>query len=241
MKRTGLLLAAMLLCMSNSLQAQESEFGMWGSLGVKKSLSKKWGVSAEAEYRAQDGLKSTDRWSLGVSTDYKLASWLKAEAGYVYMYKRKLTEYTDKGNLVPAYWQPRHRVYVSFTGNVKFNRFKLSLRERWQWTEFTGLSTAKFDGDDLSKRLSDKVISGHGENVLRSRLQLEYSIPHSGLTPLMSVEHFQADKLKKMRYSIGAEYDLSKQHSLKLLYIYNNPKEDEQKGSIISLGYTLKL
>ena len=242
MKRTGLLLAAFLLCMGSSLQAQESEFGLWTSLGVKKSLNKKWAIGAEAEYRAQDNLKSTDRWSLGISTDYKLTSWLKAEAGYIYMHKRKMSDYTDKGNFVPAYWQPRHRVFVSFTGTAKLNRFKLSLRERWQWTATKGLSTPKYDGDDLSERISDKVVNGHGENVLRSKLQLEYDIQHSGFTPFISVEHYQANKLKKMRYTIGTEYELSKQHAFKALFIYNDPSSgDEMKGTIVSLGYTLKL
>ncbi len=124
-----------------------SDFGLWTSVGVEKKLTKKWGVELEGELRTQDAMKEVSRYSLGVSTDYKLTSWLKVDAGYVFLRDYNLSEFKAdpiaeedegwvayQGDLYAPYWTTRHRANVSLTGSVKLGRFKLSLRERWQYT-----------------------------------------------------------------------------------------------------------
>ena len=62
------------------LEDEISDFGVWTSVGVEKKINKKWGVELEGEFRTADAFNEVARYSLGISTDYKLTSWLKADA-----------------------------------------------------------------------------------------------------------------------------------------------------------------
>lgn len=225
---------------SVSAFAEGDDFNIWGSVEVDKSITKKWGVSAELEYRTNDHVSTTDRWSIGIGTDYKILSWLKADVGYSYLHSRIATSTTKKGNIIPAYWQPRHRAYVSLTGSVKFNRVKILLRERWQFTHRTSQSVPKYDSDGVTPK-DDEVIESKNKNVLRSRLQVEYDIPNCKLSPYASFELYNSDVIEKERYTVGCEYGINKKNKVKLYYLYQNKADDDEpNGSVIGVGYTFK-
>ena len=61
--------------------AQSDDFGLDFSLEVEKKLSKKWSLGFEGELRTRDNTKTVDRWSGGLSADFKITKWLKASAG----------------------------------------------------------------------------------------------------------------------------------------------------------------
>ena len=163
---------------------------------------------------------------------------------YTYIYYNHPSEITNKGNVIPEYWQPKHRFYFQLTGKVSLNRFTFSLRERWQYTYRPSQSVSKFDGDDGSPK-DDEYVKGKGKNVLRSRLQATYNIPKCSLTPYASCEltHLLNDKgaIDKTRWTLGVEWKLSKHHGLDFYYLYqNHADEDEANGHVIGAGYTFK-
>ena len=241
--------------------AQSDDFGLDFTLETQKKLSKNWSASLEGELRTRNNTKTVDRWALGLSVDYKVAKWLKASAGYTYLYDHnQRTTYFDATDdevidgdadagdpkKYVDYWGSRHRFNLSLTFDKKlFGDFRFSLRERWQYTyrpeqtvdqRWSILDNA-FDG-------KSKSYSGKGKNVLRSRLQVEYDKKGLALTPYVNAELFNAWNVQKIRYNVGVDWKLSKQHSLGLFYRYQHVYDDdddfEPNIHMLGLGYKFK-
>ena len=213
-------------------------------LEVKKKIFSGFDASLEGEFRTRDGLQTVERWSGSAGVSYKMFRWLKASAGYTFIHYYHPMEVTKKGNYIPEYWQPKHRVNLSLTGKVDWRRFTFSLRERWQYTYRPSQSVPKFDGDDGSVK-NDEYISGKGKNVLRSRLQVEYNIRKCAFTPYTSCElSYSLNEIgafEKLRWTLGTEWKLSKKHALDFYYLYQNKADDDEaNGHVIGAGYSFK-
>ena len=79
--------------------------------------------------------------------------------------------------------------------------------------------------------------------VLRSRLQVEYKTKGFPITPYASVELFNGMDLQKVRYTIGYDYKINKQHSMGLYYRYqhvNSDDDNEVNRHYVGLSYQLK-
>jgi hypothetical protein len=172
----------------------------------------------------------------------------------------------DDGNLIPkhenrdaAYWYTRHRATVSLTGSVKWGRFKFSLRERYQFTHrmrsycdryryyyYESLKKWDYELSDFEQpeQLTDEKKS-KSDHKLRSRLAVSYDIKKCPFEPFAEVEvyneldnHFA---FNKVRYTIGTEYKINKEHKLKLYYRYQDYADiDEVSGHILGLGYAFE-
>lgn len=267
MKRLfGVLALAM---MSVAGFAQSDDFGTILSVEADKKINKKFSVGLEAEMRTRDDVKKVDRWSAGVQASYKVSSWLKASAGYTFLYdnNEKASYYDDDDEVVTRdigiragdlkrsaqYWGVRHRFDVSLTGSYKFGKLDLSLRERWQYTyrpEHTvDNRTIYYDEEEdepVPAGISDgksHTYKAKGKNVLRSRLQAEYKTKGFPITPFANVELFNGWALEKIRYTAGAEYKINKKNSVELFYRYqhvNDDSDDEPNRHIIGLTYKVK-
>lgn len=240
--------------------AQSDDFGLDFSLEAQKKLSRQWSLSLEGELRTRDDSKTNDRWSLGLGVDYKVAKWLKASAGYTFLYdNNERISYSDEDDVLDGdfeevglpkkraqYWAPRHRFNLSLTFDKKLiGDFRFSLRERWQYTyrpEYTvderwSYVKQAYDG-------KEKTYSGKGKNVLRSRLQVEYDKKGLALTPYANVEFFNAWSLQKTRFNLGLDWKLSKQHSLDFFYRYQNVRSDdddlEPNRHLLGVSYKFK-
>lgn len=242
-----------------------SDFGLWTSVGVEKKITKKWGVELEGELRTQDAMKEVSRYSLGISTDYKLTSWLKVDAGYIFLRDYNLSEFKAdpiaeedegwvayQGDLYAPYWTTRHRANVSLTGSVKLGRFKLSLRERWQYTyrpeteKGHEYHVGYCEGVPVEPVIEDKgmkKVKGKGSNVLRSRLQVAYDIKSVPFEPYASCEMYHdGGGLKKTRYTIGGDYKIAKKHTVGLYYRYQDfsGSDEGESTHILGVGYKFK-
>jgi Protein of unknown function (DUF2490). len=162
MNREKLLIIFFISLFFINLSAQNNQFGIWTELNVKKSIDKRWSISAQGEYRTTNGLSQTDRWNFGLNTSYKLTSWLKADAGYLWIQNKNPERTTSKGNIVSSYWLNRHRTNVSLTGSLNWNKLKFSLRERWQYTYRPEIKVSKFGKDGTTPK-EDEIIEGKGK------------------------------------------------------------------------------
>lgn len=229
------------LCMvASATYAQE----LWTSAGMKFGIAKGLTGNVEGEYRTQDGLAGTERWTASAGLDYKPLRWLKLAAEYKYIHRHVESRTTKKGNIVSDYWQPRHRASFSLTGSYRWNRFTFSLRERYQYTYHTEQRVAKWDGDDGSAK-SDELVDAKSKHVLRSRLEAEYNIRKSRFTPFASCELYNSLTSgfdhEKTRWTFGTDYKLNKRHSLSAFYRYvDTTDEDESNRHIIGVGYKFK-
>ena len=236
-----------LFALTTMTKAQSNDFGTWYELGAEKKLSKKWNLGVEGEFRTRNNSRTADRWSAGLNAEYKIIRGLKASAGYALLYDNNQEELDLKSDglrpnkWTPSYWGMRHRFNVSLTGNINWGRLNVSLRERWQYTYRPEAEGKKYDFDDEAWT----SVKGKGKNVLRSRLQLSYDIPHWKFDPFANVEMFNTDKgIDKMRYQIGVDYKYQKKHVFSLTYRYQNVNSNDDDNDVnshmIGLSYKLK-
>lgn len=239
--------AALILTTAMPVTAQ-SEGGLVLSAEAEKKINKKLSVSLEAAMRTRNDFKTLDRWSLDLGASYKLTSWLKADAGYMLMDQNnhEKINYKSSGaydNWRPSYWGLKHRVYASLTGSYKLGNIKLSLRERWQYTYRPEKTTQRWDFDD--ETWEDKVRSGKGKNQLRSRFEISYDKKRALFTPYANVELYNSWGIEKVRYTVGTDIRLNKQHSLTAFYRFQdirNADADDYDPDMhyLGIGYKFK-
>ena len=135
-------------------------------------------------------------------------------------------------------------MYASLTGSYKFsNNIKLSLRERWQYTYRPEKTVQRWDFDD--ETWEDKVRSSKGKNQLRSRFEISYDKKRALFTPYASIELYNSWAIEKIRYTVGTDIRLTKQHSLSAFYRFQNMKNvdaDDYDPDMhyIGVGYKFK-
>ena len=220
---------------------------------AEKKLSRQASVSVEGDFRSRNDFKTADRWSLSAGASYKLGKNLKAAAAYQLIWRnnRESLSYnttdgavTGYNNWRPSYWGVNHRLSASLTGSHKVHDIRFSLRERWQYTYRPSKDVERWDFDNA--KWETKTRSGKGKNVLRSRLQAEYSKKKARLLPFASIEAYNSWAVDKVRYTIGTDYKLNKQHSLSLYYRFQDAMSDDDLDydpniHLVGLSYTIKL
>ena len=256
---------------SASAQNEDDEFGVWATFEASKKINKKLKLDFEAELRTIEGVGDIDRVSIGAGASYKLAKWLKASAGYIFMYTHSLDEKKikeafdeDKGlydyNIDHDYWTERHRFHLSLSGEYKVGRVEFSLRERLQYTRTNSATTDEtkyrwqqnFDdeGNELPSTLGTEKEPDYKKTkentTLRSRLNVKWDIPKCKINPFASVELYtRLDEWKgcdKLRYRIGASYKINKNNEISLFYLYQDANDDDEpKGHAIGIGYSIDL
>lgn len=170
-------------------------------------------------------------------------------------------------NVDAPYWYTRHRATASLTGSVKWGRFKFSLRERYQFTHRMGAYCDRerwyyspyhvMFPDDIPEYFIDddpesdsysymtNVKKAKSDHKLRSRLAVSYDIKNCAFEPFAEVEVYnQLDKAfayDKVRYTIGTEYKINKEHKVKVYYRYQDYADiDEVSGHVLGLGYAFE-
>jgi hypothetical protein len=249
-KHLIILLLAVVATVFNA-QAQ-SESGMIMGLEVEKKVNKQFGVGLEADYRTRNDFKTIDRWSVGLNADYKLTKWLKADAGYSFLrtnFREKITTGSSKTKWRPSYWGNRHRFHLSLGANYKvWSNLRISLRERWQYTYRPEKSVERWKIDETLKTKTpddDYVRDSKGNHQLRSRLQVEWDQKRALLTPFANMELYNSMAIEKIRYTVGTDISLAKQHSLSLYYRFQDVRhqdEDEYDPDMhyFGVGYKFK-
>jgi len=263
-----------------TVQAEDDGVGLWTDVEAETKLAPGLNLGLDAGYRMRENFSTTDRASLGVSLSYKnkaLLPWLKVGAGYSFIYKHSPAEtnikYETDGvtpkhmNVDSDYWGPRHRATASLTGSFKAGRFKINVRERYQYTYRVATTcervryyynslAAVVDGLDewyLNEDSSDEDYSymtdekkAKSYHKLRSRLAISYDIRNCKFEPFAEVECYN-DLLSnmavdKMRYTIGTDYKFNKHSKLSVYYRYQDEAstadDDDTGGHIIGLGYS---
>lgn len=281
------LLTAGLCLLTVSLSAQ-SNWGLRSSIGVDKKITKGLDAGVEAKYYQTDNFRNTDRWSIGFSLDKRLyrndakTFTVKAGLGYKYMnvYHDWSTKYKDDDegvenklepqfyldnrydfNLKDSYVDNRHRVTASLQAGWEVGRFKISLRETYQFTHTDSASynVDKYRYDDGQTNWAGKGyrniagsayyirndVSGKAasdKRVLRSKISVDYNIPHWKYDPFVSYEVFHGldngFKSEKSRLTAGVEFSFNKMHNFEVAYMWQNQHDDDEPaGSFICLSY----
>ena len=170
-------------------------------------------------------------------------------------------------NVDSPYWYTRHRVTASLTGSVKWGRFKFSLRERYQFTHrmrsYCDRERWYYDPyhkmfpEDVPEYYVDDDPESDGysymtdtkkaksDHKLRSRLSVSYDIKQCPFEPFAEVEVYNeldnAFAYDKIRYTVGADYKINKEHKLTFYYRYQDYADiDEVSGHVLGIGYAFE-
>lgn len=226
MNKQKLLIVILSFISVSNVFARDNDFGIWTSIEGEKKIIKGLSFALEGEFRSRDNSRKTDRWSGSADLSYRIWPFLKAGASYTYIY----TGNEKKKGIV---WEHRHRYNIYLLGSYKWNRFNISLRERFQHTYRSGVKKT-------AKRANPK-------QVLRSRLQIAYDIKKSKFTPYASCElyHTLNDPIdngyEKTRWTAGTKYKLNKKNSFDIYYRYQTKSDDDEpNGHILGLGFSHK-
>lgn len=168
-----------------------------------------------------------------------------------------------------GYWRNKHRAWFDVQAKLTLGRFSLSVRERYQFTcynavicnrdtyrqRYRDLAPPGFIGDTYvyngekyteyeqvyiketdSKEAKDR-------HYLRSRFALDYNIPRCPVDPFVTVEFSnnlsEGMNLEKTRYTVGADWKITKQHTLSFAYLYDDGQDDDSNGNlhVLEIGY----
>ena len=170
-------------------------------------------------------------------------------------------------NVDSPYWYTRHRATASLTGSVKWGRFKFSLRERYQFTHrmrsYCDRERWYYDPyhkmfpEDVPEYYVDDDPESDGysymtdtkkaksDHKLRSRLSVSYDIKQCPFEPFAEVEVYNeldnAFAYDKIRYTVGADYKINKEHKLTFYYRYQDYADiDEVSGHVLGIGYAFE-
>ncbi|MCC8142557.1 MAG: DUF2490 domain-containing protein [Tannerellaceae bacterium] len=224
MKHASFFILAGLLFVWPFTGSAQNDFGTATRVEITKKLLPGLNILLEEEFRSRDNLGEADRFSTTLQLSYRVNRYLKAGGAY------NLINY----NHPKRDWEVRHRYYFFATGSYRFDRFTVSLRERFQSTYWVGV-------DATSKRANPKL-------YLRSRLQLEYNIRKSPFEPYASIECYntlndpQGNTMNKLRYTAGTGYRINKRNALQLYYRYINFTDDDDSSDkhMLGIGYAFK-
>lgn len=212
--------------------AQATDFGLWSDIEFSKKLKNGMTLVLDEEFRLRNQLRTTDKIQSTLELDYKINNYFNAGVCYA------LINYYHPGNMkhdYQNYWETRHRLSVFGEGEYNLGRFNFSLRERFQTTY----------------RVLDSVstASVNPKFILRSKFSVSYNIPKIPVEPYAFCELFQVlngpDKYKfeEYRFSAGLKYEISKQLSVKVGYVYSDEYdvEDGEKSNVATIGISYKL
>ena len=169
-------LVALAVLMTVSINVTASDFGTWLGAEAEKKVGK-FSFELGAGFRAQNNMKSVERWDASFGISYKPFKFLKFAVGYNYIYQYRIEEkrnhydeyeqaYEDRPseiireydgyNINKPYWRSKNRFKFDITGDVNIGRFNISLRERYQFTTFTILATNTASTGQQAKSTSKK-------------------------------------------------------------------------------------
>jgi len=214
----GLILMALLQIISFSIKAQETDddWGAMVSLELSKNISEKVSLSWHEDYRSRNNFSTTEKFSHGLNATYKPYNFLKGGIGYI------LYNYNDEDNG----WQSRQRYLAFVTGDHDLGNLNISLRERYQDTQWR-----------VNKIFKKKT-------YIRSCLKFKYDIKHCSFEPFASAEMYSllndSPTLdKKWRYEIGSKYKINKHSKLDFHLRYTTSgTEDVGNEGKICVGYS---
>jgi len=89
----------------------------------------------------------------------------------------------------------------------------------------------------------DYVRSGKGKNLLRTRLEVSWDKKRALFTPYANVEFYNSLAIEKIRYTVGTDIRLNKQHGLGVYYRYqqmHNVDADDYDPDMHYLGVSYK-
>lgn len=222
--------------------AQESEpGGIWTSLSLEKNITKKWALGSELEFRTNGLSWERNRFAAQIGTDYELFNNFKLGASYNWMNVDDDYKWSDDSTRTD-YFQNRHRFNLQGVWRYKLGNVAFQIRER-------GQATFKDDSDRIKSNGKINENRINPEYVWRNRIKVSYNKKKMPWTPYVSFESYyllndpdpiryynsaatayeeRSSYFSKVRYTLGLEYKINKQHAVELFGMYSHERGNEE-------------
>lgn len=216
------LLIILTLSLATTTYSQKKDFGIYYGIGGEVKLARRLEMEIYSSLRTLDNASAIRQVFLETDIMYKFNKFLSAGAGY-----RITSFYEDDES-----FHPRHRWYSDLKGRLSAGDFDFSARLRFQQS-FKTYFENESDKDPYEE--------------LRFKLKALYNIPSFPVNPYLATEFFMPVPRNSMktidtrRYMAGAEYKISKKHSVELEYMYQHdflPKEKSR--NVVAVNYNFK-
>lgn len=216
----------LLLCAAFSVAtaafSQKNDFGIYYGIGGEVKLVRKLELDIVANLRTLDNASEIRQIFVEPGLTYKLSKFFSVGAGY-----RFTSFYEDDES-----FHPRHRWYSDLKGKLPAGDFEITARIRFQQSFKT------YFEDESDKDPYDE---------LRFRLKTLYNIPSFPVNPYIAGEIYMPvsqdyeKTIDTRKFMAGAEYNITKKHSVELEYMYQRdylPKEKSR--NVLSVNYYFK-
>jgi hypothetical protein len=219
-----------LLLLANTSFAQT---GLWLDAGLSKKWAKTQNTSVDLGLRQNLGI-GFDRLYLDLSHSASIFDGFKLEGAY----RLALNEKGDQFQLASNLFSNRYQLGFDFSLLDAFDigpkRLELAWSSTQQWATQTGKATS---------------------SIWRNKLSISYDIKNFPLTPMFSAEHFYrwnanvtytatdvivSGATIQWRYFVGAQIELPKSHSMRLLVGLRERATGIQPLVRASYQYTIK-
>lgn len=230
MRSTYIYVFWVLMLFTRFLSAQRSkDAGMWATLSVQHTLTKKINFVVDQELRLKENFQRINLFYTNIGIDYKLNKFIKVSPTYRAIQKK----------LLDGFYSNRHRLMLDVTIKKKHNKITLSERVRYQ-----------IEVQDLYTSKKGKL----AEQFLRFKTDFKYSLADK-FTPYISCElRYQIrsprgdgpvydNNFHRIRNVLGLEYQLNKKNSVNLYYLIQTEFNISTPESIYILGlaYTVEI
>ena len=248
MKKLIIISLAAIMALPMVVKAQDvvsdgTDFGGRFSAEADKKLAKGLHTFVNGEVRFNDNFSNFWRYQGTAGVSYKVNNNLKTALSYTFIERKNSSDE----------WKIRNRFTFDITGSYRVGDFKLSLRERLQLT---------------CKDVNNKYQDVKNGLTLRSRLMVQYKAldawtPYAyvdvrntlnapkwkydfddvkGIYSNYSWEGYKDVYINRVRLGLGAEWEMSKQHSFDFygLYDFCNEKDIDSNKKGTKLHYVAK-
>ena len=207
----------------------ETDFRGRLTVSADKKLMQGLHLGVDGEVRFTGDFGEIGRYQIGTGLTYK---WLKAGLGYVFIEDRNSS----------GTYNPRHRAYFDLTESVGSGDWRFSLRERLQYTNRSSVNKYQTNPNALALKTRFKVQYKGFRNVTPyafAELRINLNDPACKAqwngTEYTSYEFggYSDVNLTRIRGALGAEWKLTRQHSLDftLMLDYIRSKEIDTNKS----------
>ena len=169
----------LILFCSFSVFSQQNDFQNWTSLKLTKKIYKRTNICMKEGIRFRENSSLTKK----LFTDFKLIHRIKKTNIEVSLGYRFAQDYQID---FTSFF--KHRYYFDFSSNYKYNRFKISLRDRFQY----------------------QVYNSNFNTSFRQKMDISYNIRKNPLEPYIQFEYFfnLKENFEKLRYTAGFSYPI---------------------------------
>lgn len=193
------------------------------ALSATYAPSKRWSFTLKETLQYNRYCSTDSIYRTRTSNEYHKWREFGTDLGNLEDYGYRWAEVTDEdGETVKTYYYDANLYEPNSRGN------KIYEKE-------TPDKTVPYTEDDLKSPRTAK-----DKWVLRSKLTIEYNVKGLPLNPYVSIDYgcglnYSANKWK---YSIGAEYKLTKKHKFDLFYRFSHDDdEDDPNGHLLGVGF----